>query len=269
MEFKEIKGNQYIILEPNEKVYITTLGETQNVKIINDGSGLEIVGNSSVVHSIRGQGMLEKVYIPPVVSSKEVIEKCDKWLEMFKKVHDRLKELRNRNIMCLSFEKSFSDTNTGRTIELKLENAMTRDITQEGISITIDENNKAVYDYLVANVLDYFVTSNYGPTTKVGKNTSSDTLYAMCKGGIYPICARLKTLNSSLLGCSDIVSAIIENHDLGISSQPLIDELRSKISDQQIDDRMDHDTHYSEAIFEDIMTPALEQALSLTKQLKK
>ena len=37
--------------------------------------------------------MLERVYIPPVVSSEDIINKCDKWIEMFKKVHDVFKKL--------------------------------------------------------------------------------------------------------------------------------------------------------------------------------
>lgn len=37
--------------------------------------------------------MLERVYIPPVVFSEDIINKCDKWKEMFKKVHDVFKKL--------------------------------------------------------------------------------------------------------------------------------------------------------------------------------
>lgn len=73
--------------------------------------------------------MLEKVSIPPTtLSSKEIIEKCDNWLDMFKKVHDKFKkivltdEYRKQNvIMELSFSRlfSFSDGNVkGRTIDL-------------------------------------------------------------------------------------------------------------------------------------------------------
>ena len=89
MKFEKIDGVQYIVLDKNEEVYVTK-SEKKNerqIKIKNNDDGLEISGNSSIVSSIRGEGMLEKVYIPPVLSSDEIIEKCDKWLDMFKQVH--------------------------------------------------------------------------------------------------------------------------------------------------------------------------------------
>ena len=95
MKFKKIDGVQYIILEEDDRVCITTPDELDKsqVEIKEKDKKLDISGNSSIVSSIQGDGMLEKVYIPPVVSAKKIIEKCDNWFDMFKKVHDTFKKI--------------------------------------------------------------------------------------------------------------------------------------------------------------------------------
>lgn len=95
MKLEKIDGKQFIILEDNDKIYLTTAKEMgkNSITITEDNDRIKIFGNSPLVNSISGKGMLEKVYIPPVISSEDIISKCDEWLEMFKQVHDVFKKL--------------------------------------------------------------------------------------------------------------------------------------------------------------------------------
>lgn len=264
MKFEKQDGVQYIILEKNDKVCITTsdkLNKTQ-VEIKEKDKRLEIYGNSSIVNSIRGEGMLEKVYIPPVVSSKEIIEKCDKWFDMFKQVHDTFKKLvltekyiKQDITMDLLFSTffSFSDSNIkGRSIYLNLKQYGRTII--EGVTISIDEANEDVYAYLVARVLDYYVSQNLCDKTIELLNFNG-ILYSNEKkyGLISPMIAQLSSLTESPQYYK-IVASILGNHNIGESSEQLINNLRNKISNQQIGDRMDAGINHSSNQCEYILT---------------
>ena len=89
-------GVQCIVLEEGEIIHITTPNrlEEDRIEIKGQGERIDISGNSSIVNVIRGEGMLEKVCISPaILSSEEIIKKCDLWLDMFKQVHDAFTEL--------------------------------------------------------------------------------------------------------------------------------------------------------------------------------
>lgn len=268
MKFEKIDGVQYIVLEENDRVCITTLDEINKtqVEIKEKNKGLEISGNSSIVSSIRGEGMLDKVYIPPVVSSKEIIEKCDKWLDMFIQVHDTFKKLvltdeyRKQNVvMELSFANffSFSDSNIkGRTINLDLKQYGT--ILKEGVTISIDEANEDVYSYLVASVLDYYVSQNIGDK-EINLMDFNSILYSSEKdekGTTVPMLAMLGSLTESP-EYSKIVANILGNHNIGESSEQLIANLRNRISNQQISDRMDSGIKHSSNQCEHILKKTL------------
>ncbi len=117
MKFKNINGIQHIILEENDKISITAEDShgDMTIDVECQNYGLNITGSSSLINKISGDGMIEKVFVPPVISSEEIVEKCDKWLEMFRKVHDKFRQLvltdryRKQNItMNLSFCEFFS-----------------------------------------------------------------------------------------------------------------------------------------------------------------
>lgn len=256
MKIIEKKGVPYIILEPNDKVCITTPNELdkKQITIEEKDKGLAISGNSSIVSSIHGSGMLEKVYIPPVVSSEEIIRKCDQWFDMFKQVHDTFKKLvltdkyRQQNVaMELSFETFFSpsDSNVkGKIIDLDLKQY--GKILQEGVRILIDEANEDIYSYLVAIVLDYYVSQNLG-SEEIDLMYFNGTLYSDEKyerGTISPMLAMLGTLTESTKYYR-IVASILGNHNIGESSEQLIANLRNRISNQQIGDRMDSSISHS------------------------
>lgn len=198
--------------------------------------------------------MLEKVYIPPVVSSKEIIEKCDNWFDMFKQVHDTFKKLvltdgyrKQDVVMELSFANFFSlsDSNIkGRTINLALKQYGT--ILKEGVTISIDEANEDVYSYLVACVLDYYVSQNFGDK-EVDLINFDSILYSNEEhegGATVPMLARLGSLTDSP-EYDRIVANILGNHNIGESSEQIINNLRNRISNQQIGDRMESSISHS------------------------
>ena len=257
MKFEKIDGVQYIVLEKNDEICITTPDELEQkqIEIRNNDEGLEISGNSSIISSIRGEGMLEKVYIPPqVISSEEIIEKCDKWIDMFKQVHDTFKKLvltdeyrKQHVVMELSFPTffSFTDRNVkGRVIDLVLKQYGT--ILKEGVTISIDEANEDVYSYLVASVLDYYVSQNL-EGQQIDLMDFNSVLYSNEKherGTTVPMLAGLDSLTESS-EYYKIVTSILGNHNVGESSEQLIANLRNRISNQQIGDRMDAGINHS------------------------
>ncbi len=198
--------------------------------------------------------MLSKIHILPVVSSKEIIDKCDKWLNMFKQVHATFKKLvltdkyiKQNVVMELGFGicVSRSDVkNKKRTIDLELRQH--GKIINEGVSISINEANKDVYSYLVASVLDYFLSQNIS-NKETNLKVSDRILYSIEKPegeAIVPIFARIDSLIDSS-EYQDIVDRIFVNHNMGESSEQLIDNLRNSIFNQQIGDNMDLDINYS------------------------
>lgn len=266
MKFEKIDGEQFIILEDNDEVCLTTAGKLgkNSITVTEKDDKIILSGDSALVSSIRGEGMLGKVYIPPVVSSDDIINKCDRWIEMFKQVHDVFRKLvlsekyRKQNIvMELSFSQFFSWTDCnikGNSINLDLKQR--GQIIQEGVTISIDEINDDVYAYLMANVLDYYVSKNYSGTqinySDIGWN---HTLYSNIEtpnGEIKPISASLSTLYDSVY-YSRIITSLLGSHNLDIPADQIISNLRNGISNQQLSDRIGKSMDYSSRQYEYIV----------------
>lgn len=77
MKFENINGVQHIILEENDKISITTKDShgDMTVDVECQNHGLNITGSSSLINTIKGNGILEKVFIQPTLSTDEIIEK--------------------------------------------------------------------------------------------------------------------------------------------------------------------------------------------------
>ena len=250
-------GVQCIVLEEGEIIHITTPNrlEEDRIEIKGQGERIDISGNSSIVNAIRGEGMLEKVCISPaILSSEEIIKKCDLWLDMFKQVHDAFKELvltdkyREQQVcMVLDFSNFSSCTDKdlkGKTIDLDLKRNDT--ILKEGVTISIDEANENVYSYLAASVLDYYVSQNL-KGQQIDMMDFNSILYSNKKhkrGTPVPMLARLGSLTESPK-YREIVNKILINHNVGESSKQLIANLRNGISNQQISDRIDLGINHS------------------------
>ena len=281
MRFVNIKGVQHIILEESDQIRLTTEDALENMSIDIEcvNYGLNISGNSSLVNKISGDGMIEKVFIPPVLSSEKIIEKCDQWLEMFKKVHDKFKELvltdkyRKQNIsMELSFCSfiSFSDINVkGEKIGLNLNQF--GNIIQEGITISMDKSNETIYQYLLANVLDYYISKNYKDTPIDNLDLSwNHILYSADKKqdkSTVPMIANLNNLYDSK-DYARIVTSIIVNHNLGISSEQIISNLKNNIYNQQLSEWIDRDINQSTRQLEHII-PDLDSKKTFALEKKK
>ena len=257
----KFEKSNVIVLGENDEIKIKLPNRCEAITIKSDGKNIDISGGSELIGSIKGTGMLEKVDIPPVISSLDIIEKCDKWLEMFRKIHDKFRELvltdeyREQNVvMKLSFSSffSFEDSNIkGRTIDLDLKQYST--IIQKGVTISIDEANEDVYAYLVANVLDYYVSKNY-KGTKINNMSMhfNDILYSnesKDKETVVPMLAGICSLMESS-ELSRVVNSILGAHNLGVSSKQIIANLRNRISNQQVGDRIDSGISYTERQFE-------------------
>ncbi len=257
MKFKDINGVPTITLEESDKLIIQLPNSYEAITIKRNGKKIDISGGSELIDSIIGNGMLEKIYIPPVTSSQDIIDKCNKWLEMYRKIHDKFKELvlkeeyREQNVtMKLSFFKypPYEDGGNKREI-IKLVLNQCSTIIQEGATISIDEANENVYAYLVANVIDYYVQNNYKETKINNMSVNfNNVLYSnekKGKGTTSPIIALLDPLMESLK-LYEVVNSILVAHNLGISSKQIIDNLRNRISNQQIGDSFDYGISYTE-----------------------
>ncbi len=255
LKLEKINGEQFIILEDNDKVCLKEMGKN-SITIAEDNAGIKIFGDSTLVNSISGKGMLEKVYIPPVISSEDIISKCDEWLEMFKQVHDVFKKLvlsekyRNQKIvMHLSFQSfvSFSDSKIkGNTICLDLKQYA--EIIQTGVKITVDEINSDIYAYLMANALAYYISKNYNNTQIDYLDYNWDyTLYSdnkVPKGETRPLVSSLSALYDST-NYANIIIGLLRNHNLGIPADQILFNLRNRIFSQQLSDSFSESLDYS------------------------
>lgn len=256
MKFEEINGTTCIILEENDNVFLKTNASDKKIKVSCNDKKINISGSSSIIGSIQGEGMLEKIYLPPVISSEEIIRKCDRWIEMYKEIHDKFKELvlsqeyiDERVAMVLSFGKSylFNCDDCFYTIDLDLQQYGNN--IKEGVTISVDDSN--IYAYLIANVLDYYLSNNY-LNKKVDFLTwnwglTSDVVVP--RGGQIPICSSLNILGETTY-YSQIVTAIIGNHNLGESSEQLIFNLRNKISNQPLSEKIESSIKHTEQQYE-------------------
>ena len=253
-----------------------------NIEVEKSDKVINISGSSSIVDTISGEGMLEKVYIPPIVSSQEIIANCDKWLEMFRKVHDKFRELvlseryRKQNIvMRLSFSQllSLSDKKKSKKIELNLKQHGA--IIQEGVQIIVDEASEDIYAYLVANVLDYYVSKNYANSQIDYLNPMWDWALSSnikkATGESKPMFSDLRLLLESV-EYENIIINILGNHNLGKTSSQMIFNLKNKITNQQLGDRIMNSINHSTGQYHYIVSesskekeaPVLQKSLNPT-----
>lgn len=277
MRFENVNGIQHIILNESDKVSITTESELKkmSIDIECENDRLNISGNSSLVNKISGDGMLDKVFIQPTLSSNEIIEKCDQWLEMFRKVHDKFGVLvlsnkyRQLNVtMELSFNDFFiSDKSLkGKTIELNLKQLDT--IIQEGVTISVDDNNETIYKYILANVLEHYLSVNYAYSIVNTYDFSwNHILYSNFKRQNKSTVPALCNLNMFYESSeySRIITSIIANHNLGQNSKQIITSLRNAIYNQQLSEKFNRSIDYSNLQFDCIMSDIEPKIISLKK----
>ncbi|MDD2180994.1 MAG: hypothetical protein PHW32_01355 [Bacilli bacterium] len=202
--------------------------------------------------------------------TEEVIKRCEEWIELFKEVHDIFKELtlkdkyRKQNItMNLNFKQFFSlfePKIKGRTISLDLVQLHTTIL--EGVNINIEDKNIAVYDYLMANVLDYYILQNYKDTEiDINSPDFSWVLYSNEKNekfSVKPIVANLGSF-PEYEKYKKLIINIVTCHNLGMPTDQLLNNLRNNINNQEL----------SEISYEDFSDSSKQHKLIKDKYNKK
>lgn len=264
MKIENEDGKTIITLEENDKLKLQTTCGLDAINIKSNGEKIDIIGGSNLINSIKGKGMIERVVIPPVINASEIIEKCDKWLDMFRKTHDKFKELvlskeyREENmVMELLFSNFFSledTTVSGFTIDIDIKLFDT--IVQEGLTISVSSENEDVYAYLVANVIDYYVSKNYkGTQIKFKDMGFNGILYSNEKKeskGCVPMLAQTNNLREKT-SLDRVLNSILQAHNLCISTNQIISKLRDSISNQPMNDRFYESIEYSETQYNHII----------------
>lgn len=243
MKSIEINGVKYLILGADEKICISTGYESNVVKIENSYGNLTISKCNKTLNEVIFDNDQSNIdYL-------SIFEKCDKWLECFYDIHDKFVEVvlskgyNKKNVrMELSFGEYTSENGTKcRTINLDLKHF--ENIVEEGITISLDENSKDIYQYLVANVLDYYINQNYiieCSSIDYNNDNFSFILYSSYEntvGSCPPILANLQALHTSD-SLTSIVKSIIECHNTNKSTKDIIVNLRVKISNETKDNSL-------------------------------
>lgn len=268
MKFRKKNGIVTIVLEKDEKLKLETTNGIEAINFKSDGDKISIIGGSNLINSIKGEGMLEKVEVLPVVSSNDIIAKCDQWLDMFRKIHDKFKELvlteeyrKGHMVMQLNFcdTLSFDDsTNRGKSIDLDIKLFDT--IVLEGITINIPDNNESVYVYLLANVLSYYVSSNFRET-KIDLMRFNGFIYSDEQKDdrvTAPMVANVAGFEKNVR-LNRIVYSILQTYNLNIPTDQIIDNAKQSITNQPIGDCLDHYIEYSERQYNHIFEKSPER----------
>ena len=153
---------------------------------------------------------------------------------MFKKTHDYFKKITlskkaaKENIKMEILFSDFVNYNgeKGHSIGINLYKLNT--IIKEGLTIDVSTIN--IYRYLLANVLDYYVSSNYA-NTSIDFNYLNRFLYSKNTKSIY---ASISNSDENYNKYCDVIIGILANHNLGESSNQIINNTRNNIYNQQI-----------------------------------
>ena len=240
MKIEDIDGTKAIILEENDTLILRTPNKPASVEVRYKDGSLDIEGPSSIIREIRGQGLLEKVHIPPVLPSEEILANCDEWFDLFSQclnyfsilvVSDQYRE--QSMTMEVRFTKVFDSktSSTLGTIKLLLSHLGTP--IQEGPSIIVDEKNESVYKYLCGLVISKYIETNcnFEPiNTGISWNKaiySAD--YAHCK----PVPKKMDLYNLiEEWGYQDFILSLLKCHNLNIEPDQVLNNLRCDIAPQ-------------------------------------
>lgn len=253
MKIEEIEGKKYITLEQNDKLIVKTDNPNSNgVMLSYYEHAINIDASVGSINKITGKGILEKVIIPPVLSAEQIAQKCDDWLKMFRGVHDLFRKLvllpkcREQNItMDLEFGKNFLGGSTFRTINLDLVQSGT--IIMKGMTISIDADDHAIYDYLLASTLSYYISKNYSGQKITLMNGSDWNLYSNEKeesGVDVPISASLHSLSVENK-YRRLIRSLVACNNIGNSYEQILVNYRNEIDNQQLSDELDNGISHS------------------------
>ena len=245
MIIQEKSDKKYIVLDENESVGLVASGkrQTTGISVTNKDGRMDVVPDPEAVNVVR-EGKLD------------IFEKCDKWFETFTKVHDMFRELAlsdrckrrniNMKVNVSVYVNVKKDNDMGKCIDLDLK--LYRDVIQEGPSLEIPSENEDVFKYMLARVLEYYLIKNYGDKEVELPDIWSFSLESADNveyEEVYPIEFSMGILKE-LPEYRELIKKIIYKYNLGLPIKPMIEELKSKITDSEPIERINESVSYSE-----------------------
>lgn len=173
------------------------------------------------------------------------IEKCDEWIDTFKKVHDTLKSIQlDKGSKCIEMKMELSigsscnkdiekDNKKGMAIDLCLK--VGDNILLEGISIFFESiygQNKDFYRYLAASSLDYYLSENCdSPAISQWYDSKEKSHYygIDISNGI----GFMHKFPSDAPNLKPIIPNLMLCYNIGFSTDAIINNLRERVINQQ------------------------------------
>ena len=243
MKIKD-KGKK-IVLEENDCIEVELGGEFGKITLENINNSIKISGDCEIIKSINGRELLERIHFSEKPTTEELINKCDKWLDLFKKTHDVFKEIisegkyKEKGIhmdMYFTLRNSFSSKNKYKGMEISLTNKNYNTLA-DGPKILVSDEN--MYEYLLVNAINYIFESDF-KKNKIEVNLPSEKDDKW--NGMLPlsstISSKSQTIVISLPDWQDnnLIMELMHLHDSGISAKPLIEKIKDSIKNKNDDE---------------------------------
>lgn len=210
---------------------------------------------SAIIHYDETSPHMHIVGVPIKYKNKNGMEKQVGKSDVFTK--ESLATLQKKmRVLCIEyFNKEYNLNDIlkpklkGRNIDINVSDMDNYTLMKEQLEKNqqkLEQANEDVYSYLAACVLDYYVSQNLGDKEidLLGFNSILYSNEKYERGATVPMLAMLGSLTESQ-EYYKIVASILGNHNIGESSEQIISNLRNRISNQQIGDRMDSSISHS------------------------
>ena len=266
MRIEKINNEEYIILEENDTIKIALPNKVEKLVIRRTNNKLDVLGNADIVNYIKGNGMLAKLEMKPFTSKEDIIKKCDDWFEKYKVVYDEFKELINSSnyfrgtyLRITEYETVHlfkDDIDKGTSIILNPNSYL---ICSDNVSIDINYNNSDILAYVLAIVLDHFISKNYNnEIVSYNRVDDKSTLYSVNRKEDFEITAECNIIYIPKQ-YDYIINEIINIHNKGESSKDFIDILKKCILDQPLDSKFRSSIDRTNILYDRIISEKEQQ----------
>lgn len=267
MESEKINGRNQIILNEGESVYINQADSDSD-----DCIEVRLEGGKLISTPLRKPKEIFDVDYNREMNKIEKTEDCDEWISIFIETYNRLKEIAKESggkvggsQVVIKLCKTFGDNKkTGKLLEVNLNKHFQQ--CMNGPVLFLDDFNDEEFKYIFAWVMDYYIVDNYGnkPITNMDVFTNmilftNEPDYDFLGNRLEPSavldCHNIDIFDNAI-ELKDIFYEIVKNHNNGISSKYLIEDLRNKISGVKniVDDKLkasiEESKEYRRRIFE-------------------
>ena len=243
MIYDSKNGKNQIYLEEGEKLFVTTVGneEYKSVELKNVDGKVVIKGLNDVVSKEENTNVSEKY------DESDFFRACATWLEYFVAIHDKLRAKAFSSVYSstpvtmklyaggFSVASDKEESKVGKEIELKLQSTLDSNLFN-GVNIEIYDENESLYRFLLASVLNHYIKANYGEHQIEDKydRVMNANLFSCMKpeGRVQPVFASLASLTNASVEYYVILDKLITNHNIGISSDSFILDLKNNITEE-------------------------------------